>query len=110
MRVRLTGRYRVLWGTRYWDPYPTLTIDPNSHPDHKTNQPTNQPNNQPTSQSINQIANQESTQPGQPNSQLTTNKKTQPPIFTQSIKLPFQIANELTRLSLHQDIPFYDVE
>ena len=29
MRVRLTGRYRVLWGTRYWNPYPTLTMNPN---------------------------------------------------------------------------------
>ena len=45
MRVRLTGRYRVLWGTRYWNPYPTLTIDPNSHPNYKTNQPTKQPTN-----------------------------------------------------------------
>ena len=43
MRGWLTGRYRVLWGTRYWNPYPTLAMDPNSHPDHKTNQPNNQP-------------------------------------------------------------------
>ena len=48
MRVRLTGWYRVLWGTSYWNPYPSQTMDPNSHPDHKTNQPNNQPTNQPT--------------------------------------------------------------
>ena len=62
MRVRFTGRYRVLWGARYWNPYPTLTMDPNSHPDHKTNQPNNQPTNnlanQPSIQPISQPTNQ----------------------------------------------------
>ena len=74
MRVRLTGRYQVLWGTRYWNPYPTLTMDPNSHPNHKTNQPpsqltkqpihlTNQPNNLPINQPNNQPANYPPNQP-----------------------------------------------
>ena len=54
MRVRLTGWYRVLWGTSNWNPYPSQTMDPNSHPDHKTNQPTKQPAKQPTNQSTNQ--------------------------------------------------------
>ena len=58
MRVRLTGRYRVLRGTRYWNPYPTLTMDPNSHPDHKTNQTTEQTNNYPANQPNNQSTNQ----------------------------------------------------
>ena len=38
-------------------------MDPNSHPDHKTNQPNNQPTNQPTNQPANQPANQPTTQP-----------------------------------------------
>ena len=62
-RVRLTGRYRVLWGTRYWNPYPTLAMDPSSHPDHKTNQPTKQPNSQPTNQPTIQPTNQPTNQP-----------------------------------------------
>ena len=58
MRVRLTGGYHVLWGTRYWNPYPTLTMDPNSHPDHKpTNQPNNHTANQPTAQQNDDPAN-----------------------------------------------------
>ena len=73
MRVWLTGRYRVLWGTRYWNPYPTLTMDPDSHPDHKTNQTTKQPTKYPAKQLTNPPTNQVTNySTNQPTNQPTT--------------------------------------